>query len=126
MVKEQAPAPLLSLYSYSSSSTSAPVAAQTTASTVLSMHSIRSTVTNSAETDFEGVVDLLRMSMQLVPHKRLPLEILLQFRMFQKEKLPSEKSRELASVSQLFCSLHFCAFLCASFFYYSLFLIFVF
>lgn len=86
--KEQCPPPLLQCYSFSHPQPlpqHAPASARTSAavtdSSAVSLLDVRKVVSQS-DTDYEGVVDLVRLSMQLTPQRRLPVDLLLQFALF--------------------------------------------
>lgn len=98
MLKEQCPAPLLALFSFATpqpdaslSASSAPSGIPETSSvtrSLLVMTDVRRVITHpqhgGGDSDFEGVLDLLRVSLQLVPHRRLLPESLLQFALFRR------------------------------------------
>lgn len=66
-------------------------------------------VISLSDTDYTGVVDLVRVSMQLVPQRRLPVELLLQFALFRvtpstlSSSLTTSKSVRVAFLLFMFC-----------------------
>jgi hypothetical protein len=90
VLKEQCPAPLLTLFSFSApqpdvNSSGIPEQASGHSLTMTDVRKVCCAGSSSAgDTDYEGVLDLLRISMQLVPNKRLLPETLLRFALFRR------------------------------------------
>jgi hypothetical protein len=90
VLKEQCPAPLLTLFSFSAPQPDVNTSgiSEKSPGHQLAMADVRKVYcagsSGAGDTDHEGVLDLLRISIQLVPNKRLLPETLLQFALFRR------------------------------------------
>jgi hypothetical protein len=90
VLKEQCPAPLLTLFSFSAPQPDVITSgiSETAAGALLALADVRKVYctasSGAGDTDYKGVLDLLRISMQLVPNRRLLPETLVQFALFRR------------------------------------------
>lgn len=107
--KEQCPPPLLQCFSFSHPQPLPQLAPARTANMTdngaVSLTTVRKVVSQS-DTDHEGVVDLVRLSMQLAPQRRLPVDLLLQFALF-RQPVSALTASLSACNSVRYCFVHF-------------------